>query len=389
MGKANIGRPAAQAIVAPRPRNGMRAKERHLLHVMPSFDVGGIQVRLARTINRLGGRYRHTLVAIDGRVGARSLLNCERIAFRTAPRPTFLDPLALLSCARAIRATAPDLLITYNWGSVDWAMANRLGPRLRHVHFEDGFGPEEADRQFLRRRVYRRIALRRAAAVVVPSHKLETIAASAWGVAARRIRYVANGVDAERFIRPALPAHPAALRRPGETLVGTVAPLRPEKNVARLIRAFASVAGRFSTRLIIAGEGAERPGLETLARQLGLGDRVVFVGHVAAPETVLQALDVFAMTSQTEQMPLSLLEAMASGLPVLATDVGDIGLIVAEENRRYVIARDDEARLAIGLGELIADPVLRRQLGAQNRARVLAEYREEFMIANLDAIFAL
>lgn len=368
----------------------MQAKERHLLHVMPSFDVGGIQVRLARTINGLGRRYRHTLVALDGRDGARSLLDCRlHVVFQTAPRPTLLDPLALRSSARAIQTAAPDLLITYNWASVDWAMANLLGPRLRHVHFEDGFGPEEADRQFLRRRLYRRIALRHATAVVVPSHRLETIAFSSWGVPARRVRYVANGVDAERFIRPALPAHPAGAKRLGETLVGTVAPLRPEKNVGRLIRAFASVVGRLPTRLIIAGDGAERSALETLARQLGLGECVAFVGHVAAPETVLQTLDVFAMTSQTEQMPISLLEAMASGLPVLATDVGDIGLIVAPENRRLVVARDDERQLAAGLGELVADPALRKRLGAENRARVLAEYREETMISKLEAIFSL
>ena len=368
----------------------MKCKQRHLLHVMPSFEVGGIQVRLARAINRLGARYRHTLIAIDGRDSALTLLDRERrIDFQMAPRPTLLDPLALRSSGRAIRAAAPDLLITYNWASVDWAMANLLGPRRRHVHFEDGFGPEEADRQLWRRKMYRRIALRRAAAVVVPSRKLESLAASTWGVAERRIRYVANGVDASRFIRPTLPVHPAVIKRPDETLIGTVAPLRPEKNIARLIRVFANIAGRFSIRLICAGAGGERAGLETLARQLGVADRVVFVGHVTAPETVHQALDVFAITSQTEQMPISLLEAMASGLPVLATDVGDIRLIVSEPNRRFIVARDDEAQFAAGLGELVADPVLRARLGAQNRARVLAEYREEKMISNLDAIFSL
>ena len=368
----------------------MRATERHLLHVMPSFDVGGIQVRLARAINGLGHRYRHTLIAIDGRDGARGLLDRERhTAFQVAPRPTSLDPLALLSSGRTIRAVAPDLLITYNWAAVDWAMANLLGPRRRHVHFEDGFGPEEADRQFLRRMLYRRIALRRAIAIVVPSRRLELIAASTWGVAKQRIRYVANGVDASRFVRPTLPVHSATFKRPGETLVGTVAPLRPEKNIARLIRAFARIAGHFSARLVVAGEGDERTGLEALARQLGVSDRVVFVGHVTAPETVLPALDVFAMTSQTEQMPISLLEAMASGLPVIATDVGDIRLIVAEANRRFIFPRDDEAQFAAGLGELVGDAMLRARLGAQNRARALAEYREETMLASLDAIFSL
>ena len=368
----------------------MPGRGRHLLHVMPSFDVGGIQVRLVRALNRLAGRYRHTLVALDGKFGARKLLDGEQgIAFRTPGQMSLLDPLALWSRAKAIRAVVADLLITYNWGSMDWAMANLIGSRLRHVHFEDGFGAEEADRQFVRRRLYRRLALNGAAAVVVPSHKLVAIASSSWGVPRRRIRRISNGVDAMRFIHPALPAHPAVIKRSGETLVGTVAPLRPEKNIARLIRAFADVAGRYPIQLVVAGEGIERPALEALVGRLDLGDRVTFLGQVASPETVLQTLDVFALTSQTEQMPFSLLEAMAAGLPVLATDVGDIGEIVAPENRRFVTPRDDELQLATNLGELVADPMLRKRIGDANRSRALTEYREEAMIAELDAIFSM
>ena len=96
-----------------------------------------------------------------------------------------------------LRAHRPDLLITYNWGSLEWAMAN--WPRLvPHVHIEDGFGPEEADRQLLRRVWTRRLLLSNSR-VVVPSRTLERIALHVWKLSPSRVRYIPNGVDCQRF----------------------------------------------------------------------------------------------------------------------------------------------------------------------------------------------
>ncbi len=273
-----------------------------------------------------------------------------------------------------LAALRPDVLVTSNWGSIEWAMANAL-VGLRHVHIEDGFGPEERARQLPRRVWARRLLLRRAT-VVLPSRTLERIALRVWRLPPGRVRYIPNGIDLERFA--AGPPGPAPWSGAGEgPVIGTVAALRPEKNLARLLHAFARL-GR--GRLVIVGDGPERQALEALAGALGVAGAVQFTGHMATPQDAYRHFDVFALSSDTEQMPLAVLEAMAAGLPVAATEVGDVAEMLAPENRPFVVA-PDAARLAGILATLLDAPDLRRALGAANRTRAEREYGQAAMFA--------
>ena len=347
-----------------------------VLHVFPTFDVGGAQARFATLANRLGPRLRHLVVAMDGCYGCRERLSPSLDIGFPAVEIRKGDTRGNLRRFRAaLRAWRPDLLVTSNWGSIEWAMAVAIPPRpVRHLHMEDGFGPEERDRQ-MPRRVWTRRAVLARSLTVVPSHNLERIARNVWRLPRSRLRYVPNGVDLT-------PAVPAAV--PGEGLiVGTVAALRTEKNVGRLLRAFALAvdgqAARQPARLLVVGDGPERAGLERLAEELGIAERVRFAGHVPRPLGLVAAMDVFALSSDTEQMPLSLLEAMAAGKPVAATAVGDVTEMLAPENRPYAVERDDAA-LARALGALLDDTGMRRVLGAANRARAEAVYSEGAMV---------
>ncbi len=342
-----------------------------LMHVFPTFAVGGAQVRFAALANRFGSRWRHAVVALDGNTECRARLAPDLAVTFPAVLTDKADPLGnLRRIRRLLRKERPDVLVTSNWGSIEWAVANLL-PLARHIHTEDGFGPEERSAQLRRRCWARRAALRRST-VVLPSRTLVGIAATQWKLGAARLRYIPNGVDLTRFA--CLPDHPAG----ASPVIGIVAALRPEKNVARLLRAFhlAGAAGR----LVVVGAGAERAALEGLAAQLGLGNRVRFMGHVEDPGQVYHSFDIFALSSVTEQMPLSILEAMATGLPVVATDVGDIRTMLAAENGPYVVAQDDAA-FAAGLRALLANPALRRQVGRANRAKAEADYDQEAMFA--------
>jgi len=358
------------------------APGRRLLHVFPSFERGGVPIRIATIVNRWGGRYRHRIVSLSGETGAQSRLAPEAaVELLRAPPETGGLVGRLRSIRRVLRATAPDLLITYNWGATEWAMANRLAPVSPHIHCESGFGPEEATRQIPRRVLFRRLALARSRCLVVPSRTLADLAAQVWRIDPGRIRYIANGVDCDLYGGPADPAAvPGYARAPGRVWIGTLAPLRAEKNLSRLLRAFAPLAPT-GARLLIVGDGAERGLLEALAAELGIAGAVLFAGHVERPETVLGLMDVFAMSSDTEQMPNSLLQAMAASLPVAALAVGDTAPILAAENRPLIAPAGDEAGLGAALARLADDPDLRRELGAANRARARAAYDQETMFA--------
>jgi glycosyltransferase involved in cell wall biosynthesis len=346
-------------------------------------------MRFAKIANRLGPAYRHTIVAVDGNTDCIDRLD-PALDVRVLPVPVVKG--RLLSLGNVIRfrrilaSQKPDLLLSYAWGAVEWGLVNRIVPICPHLHFEDGFGPEEAVGQQFRRRIwFRRAALAAPTELIVPSRVLESIARGSWRFPEQRIRFIPNGIDCARFA--AKPDPTALPRSADELLIGSVGTLRREKNFGRLIRTFANLSPEPKCRLVLIGDGPDRPALEALARDLGVADRVTFAGQMLNPERALGLLDIFALSSDTEQMPLSLLEAMAAALPVVATDVGDVRGMLTDDNRRLVVPRDDEQAFTSALKTLLTDATLRRRLGHANRARAVREYDEAAMVATYDALF--
>ena len=345
-------------------------------HVFPSFAVGGAQVRFAAIANHFGPAFRHIVVALDGDLACRERLRPELdVTFPTVAA----SKNAMLSNAwhyrTRLRAWRPDVLVTCNWGAIEFALAN-IVPLARHLHVVDGFGPEERDAQITRRVLTRRVVLGRTP-VVLPSRRLVQIATETWKLPPGVIRYVPNGIDLGRFATDGL------RRGLAQPVIGTVAALRAEKNIARLLRAFATLP---SGRLVIVGDGPERPTLEALAAALGVSERVWFAGHHQDTAAFYAQFDIFALSSDTEQMPLSVIEAMASGLPVVSTDVGDVRLMLAEENVAEVTALDEGA-LAAALGGLLADPDRRRRIGLGNLARARRDFDQAAMFAAHGALW--
>jgi glycosyltransferase involved in cell wall biosynthesis len=368
------GQPAAQAT---RPL---------VAHIFPTFAVGGAQVRFAAIANHFGPAFRHIVVSLDGNLACRERLRPDLdIIFPTVAAAKN----AMLSNAwhfrKLLRAWCPDVLVTCNWGAIEFALANIL-PVTRHMHVVDGFGPEERNTQIPRRVLIRRIALSRTP-VVLPSRNLVRIASEVWKLPPRIIRYVPNGIDLARF------AMDGSRRGSAEPVIGTVAALREEKNIARLLRAFAklpapqpSAPQRLAPRLIVVGDGPERPALQALAAALGIANRVTFAGHHQDTTAFYAQFDVFALSSDTEQMPLSVIEAMASGLPIVATGVGDVRLMLAEANLPYVTSLDDLA-LSGALAALLADPDEGRRIGLANLAKARRDFDQSSMFATHGALW--
>jgi glycosyltransferase involved in cell wall biosynthesis len=351
-----------------------------VLHVFPTFAVGGAQVRFAALANHFGPEFRHMVVALDGDIGCRERLDPGLdISFPRVEAPKRAMLANAWRFRSLLRRWRPDVLVTGNWGAIEFAMAN-LPPLTRHLHVVDGFGPEEREIQIRRRVLLRRLILARGK-VVVPSRNLERIATEIWRLPAKVVRYVPNGIDLIRFSpSPAVP-------RIGSPVIGTVAALREEKNLARLIRAFATAVREHPARLVIVGEGAERTALTALAAELGVSSLVTFTGHRDDTPALYAEFDLFALTSDTEQMPMSVIEAMASGLPIVSTDVGDVRAMVAPENASYIGLRDDTA-ISRMLTALLASPHDRVRIGAANRAKAERDFDQAVMFAAWRALWA-
>jgi glycosyltransferase involved in cell wall biosynthesis len=138
---------------------------------------------------------------------------------------------------------------------------------------------------------------------------------------------------------------------------------------------------------LIAGDGADRSRLEAQAHELGVAASVQFLGAVDRPETVLSELDILALSSDTEQMPNAVLEAMAAALPVASPDVGDVRSMVAAQNMPFVVARDDGTALGHALIALAGQPQLRQEIGLANLARVQQEFSHTTMVSRWRSAF--
>lgn len=355
-----------------------------VLHLHSSFDPGGKELRSVDLINAFGAGLHHTIVsAVPGAMGAASRL-LPAIPVDLAPAFPALQgrplPRRLMEIARAL---APfDLVLTYNFGAMDAVLAHTLfGDMLRLpplVHHEDGFNQDEVDKRKGRRNWFRRIALGRARALVVPSQQLEAIAIAEWHQPRGRVRRIVNGIDTAAYARkPRADALPRIIKRAGEKWLGTLAGLRAVKDLPRLVRAFSALPEEW--HLVIVGEGPEREAIRAAAMEAGVGHRLHLPGHVAEPVKVVGLFDIFALSSQSEQFPISVVEAMAAGLAVAAMDVGDVKSMVAVENQPFIAA--DEAALTQALLTLAQDEALREKIGAANRARARAEYDKATMVA--------
>jgi len=344
---------------------------RRIAWVFPGFGVGGAQVRFAALANRFGDGCAHDVLSLNGDLACREkFMPGMDVRFPDAGHRPGRLVASVLQARRVLLALRPDLVVTSNWGAIEWAIGAKLAG-LPHVHTEDGFGPEERARQIPRRVWTRRLALR-GSRVVLPSRTLLRIATGTWRLPAKALAYIPNGIDLARFASAA----PAILPQGEGPVIGTVAALRPEKNIARLLHAFAALRAGQPARLVIVGDGSELAALRGLAESLHIADDVYFAGHSTRAESWLAAFDVFALSSDTEQMPLSLLEAMAAGLPCVCTDVGDVRDMVSDANRDFVTQRD-HAALADALGRMLAAD--RGAIGRANRMKAEAAFDQERM----------
>ncbi len=282
-----------------------------------------------------------------------------------------------------------DLVLTYNWGALDALGARRLFPSgcPPLIHHEDGFNEREAHGTLFKRNVFRRFVFPAARHLVVPSTTLEEVATGTWKRRAPQLVRIPNGIAVDGYLTPRPDGIPGLERQDGEVVVGTLAGLRAVKNLPRLVRAFAAVADR--ARLVIVGEGPERDAICAEAAKLGFADRLLLPGFIPDPHLYAGLFDIFALSSDSEQFPISLVEAMAAGLPAVATAVGDVAAMVSAENRPFIVNRDDEIALAAVLAKLVDDRELRKRLGCANRAKAVAEYDEGAMIAAYASLYGI
>jgi glycosyltransferase involved in cell wall biosynthesis len=295
---------------------------------------------------RIAVRGRHTLLSILPRLFA--VLTRERSRYSIIHCPTFshLSGLAVLA-GRILRR--PTLLRVATENDV------REFAYGRHWKYRVFFW-----------------LLRGANRVIAPSVAIRDELLRA-GFSRDRIICITNAVDVNRF-RPATPVEKTeakeALGLPKEiAVIGTVARLVQRKGIDVLLRAFGLLRPSHQAHLVVVGDGPCGEELRALAHELGIEDYISWLGFQANPIRSLQAMDVFALPSRLEGSPNAVLEAMATGLPIVATNIGGVVDLVEEGRTGFLIPPDNPGSLAVALDRLLRNPSLRADLGCRARKR--------------------
>jgi glycosyltransferase involved in cell wall biosynthesis len=316
---------------------------------------------------------------------------------RVHKKPGGVDAALWLKLATALRRRRADIVHTHNPPPLIYgAPASRLA-RARCVHTKHG-----ANAMAGRRRLLARAAARFCDAFVAVSATTEAEARRDGDVDPRKLSTIENGIDLSRFVpsdderRATRAAVRAELGLPADAfVVGTVGRLVREKNQPLLVRAMAPLVSAHA-RLVVVGDGPERPALE--AARAELGERARFVHALGARGDVprlLTAFDVFALSSDSEGLPLVVIEAMAAALPVVSTAVGGIPAVIVDTRdgkngaaaTGFLAPRGDAAALGAALERLAATPSLGVSCGEEGRRRALARYSADRMVNDYFAIY--
>ncbi|WP_295996003.1 TIGR03088 family PEP-CTERM/XrtA system glycosyltransferase [Rugamonas sp.] len=375
----------------------MKSETRPLiLHVIHHLVVGGLENGLVNLINTMpSSRFRHAIVCIEDysdfrlRIARQDVevfaLHRSRIGVWRMRRELF----------RLCRELRPTIVHSRNQSGLDALLPARLAGVPFCVHGEHGWDVDDLKGERWRPILLRRLHAPLVNGYVTVSRDLENYLVERVGVGRGRVWQVYNGVDTERFVPIAardLGLMPDGFADADSFIVGTVGRLQAVKDQATLIRAFAALLhgapdGASRLRLAIVGDGALSQPLRALVDDLGIGRQVWFSGACNDVARIMAGFDVFVLPSLSEGISNTILEAMACGVPVLASAVGgNLELLREGESGRF-FQPGDVAALARLLADYAGDPALRQAHGRQARQVAVERFSLGAMVANYQAVY--
>jgi glycosyltransferase involved in cell wall biosynthesis len=343
------------------------------LNPLGERDWGGVETWMLAVAKGLAARG-HAITGCARR-GSRFLdrfaeqgFSVETLAFRRDFGPLDILKLRRIQRRRSVRAIVTKLDRGIRAAGLASALGGGAAVVMRQGLFEvkDGFR--------------HRFAYRWVDRVITPARSIRERILETGVLAEDRVDHVPNGVDADRFARDGAKgrAFRERMEIPDGPLLVNTSRLHDQKGHDVLLDAFATLAG--APRLVLAGAGKREGSLRERAADLGVGERVYFPGHVDDVPGLLSAADAFVLSSRFEGMPNNVLEAMAAGLPIVATTVGDVPDMLTDDRDALLCAPDDAGALAERMGRVLEDGDLAGRIAAAAAQRARTDYPVTTMV---------
>jgi sugar transferase (PEP-CTERM/EpsH1 system associated) len=350
----------------------MRPHDATVVHVLYRFEFGGVQSLLAQCIRRMqGSGLRHVIICVaDADVAAlRSLGEVEVLVLNKPQCGAWRSHLRLFKHLRCLR---PAIVQTYNISAIEYAVTAALAGVARRLHAEHGRGMAEYGGEHKRYNRLRRVVSPFIDTFITVSDDLASWLRDTVGIASHKVALISNGIDIVHFQpRAKLPAAPY--------VIGTVGRLDAIKAQADLIDAFIVLHDRFSVQglklyLTIIGEGPLAQMLAERIRAAGMEESISMPGARSDIAALMATFSVFVLPSLSEGTPMTLLEAMASGVPVVASAVGGIPALLGNDARGTRVPPSSPLALADAIGAYVIDPALAGAHAVAARRFVAAHY---------------
>jgi sugar transferase (PEP-CTERM/EpsH1 system associated) len=374
----------------------MSADSPLIAHVIYRLDFGGLENGLVNLINGLPhGRYRHAIICLTRSSEFARRIRRDDVTLHALGKKPGKDPMMYARLWKLLRRLKPAIVHTRNLAALDCQIIAAAAGVPRRVHGEHGWDVYDLHgtstkynrlRRFCRRFVHRYVPM---------SRDLQRWLEVTVQVPAQKIRQIYNGVDTTRFAPRLAPRAgapwPAEFAGPEHVVVGTVGRMEPVKNQLLLVRAFARLVARSDQerarlRLVLVGDGPDRSAVERELVESGVRELAWVPGGRDDVPEIVRSLDVFALPSLNEGISNTILEAMASGLPVVATAVGGNPELVLPGETGELCAAEPEA-LAAALAPLLDDAARRRRCAAAGRSRVERQFSLGSMLAGYQNLY--
>jgi sugar transferase (PEP-CTERM/EpsH1 system associated) len=362
-----------------------RLRVAYLIHRLRLGGLETVAVELANSLEPT--RFESSVISLATPDPRQNNLQTTRVRLVALHKPEGNHPAVIYHLYRALRALRPHIVQTHNWGTLlEGIIAAKCAGVPLVIHAEHGTIQGSWGRLAMQRFLWRRVHK-----VLCVSQAHRQRLAEAVGFPSDRLMPILNGVDINAFTPR--PADKEAIRADmglelDPLYIGTVGNLRPVKNQTLLLQAAQQVCAKHhQVRVVIIGDGPLREQLMRTAEELGIHKQVRLLGARAEIPDLLNALDIFVLPSLSEGLPMSILEAMACGLPVVATSVGGVPEVVVDGETGLLVPSQDVWQLVGALETLVQQATTRLKLGQQGRQRAVEYFSLPRMVHEYQTLY--
>jgi sugar transferase (PEP-CTERM/EpsH1 system associated) len=360
-----------------------------ILHVVPSFGFGGMEKIICSVINRTSSHYRHIVLVLNDDRRAEKWIQEHDVGIISLERPdrriTFFKAIY-----KVLSRIAPNMLMTYNWGATDAIWIGKIAGIENIIHNEHGFSSDEAYSTNWKRDIVRSILYRLASHMIVVSHDLVEKLEGKFYIKKDSISFIPNGIDTDYYSPN--DSERCRIRKElnftdSDFIVGFVGRLDPVKNFELMIRVIdhcIKQCDRF--KLLIVGSGPEKAKIQSEVLKRNIQTHIRLVEEQEDVRSYLRALDVFLLTSISEQMPLAVMESMSVGVPVIAPRIGEIPRIIVNKKYGFLIERSDGEEIFTSVLQNLSSSGSITQMKSVVRERIRDDFDVDIMVHKYMAV---